>query len=247
MFASGPISSGPRPWLLPHPIPHLIVTPPSPSPEDAGPTFLLERARRGGRRSQRPPSPELLHSTWTTRSPFSSYGHHPASPRRRVSLRPSRDPYAPYVPPPTSSTVTLLAAVLLPWFCAVSESLPPAGEGEAKRRRRRHRTTASPLALIILLFGGTLVLSAGLHAYTYSSEIDFELVDPGTGGGIFVRSNNLNPTTKARKGDVGLYLPPKASSQGWRKSGVRKQPAVAAASPREQGAAGFDVHVWDLL
>jgi hypothetical protein len=96
--------------------------------------------------------------------------------------------------------------------------------GEKRRRRRQ-----SPVAFLVLLFGGTLVVSAALHACAYTAETEFEIVDP-----LLQREPAL---------DAGLH-PPKA---GWaRHAHVRAAAAAAVASPRERGAA-LDVHVWDLL
>ncbi|CAK9782398.1 hypothetical protein CC85DRAFT_288800 [Cutaneotrichosporon oleaginosum] len=204
---------GPRPELLPHPIPLLYVSPPD---DDSPPTYLLERARRGTRLpSRRPPSPNFLHVAWAPRPP-------PAL------LPPKRDPYAPYIPEQTApSTSAILVAVLLPWlgaalaFMRADEPLLPS------LRMKRRRGRQSPLAFLVLLFGGTLVVSATLHACAYNAESDFEIVDPLL----------LNEPTI----DAGLR-PPK---MGWVRH-MHPREASAVASPRDRGTA-LELHVWDLL
>lgn len=244
-FPSTPQPRGPRPELLPHPIPALFVTPPE---GDAGPTFLLARARAGVRLNRRPPSPALLSTSWspTPRVVYDGFGFgfvpHPSPrrrnlppPPRRKAVGGERDPYAPYVPPP--STAELLAAVLAPILSAFSYNNLNASLLPSSTDKRRRRQTLNPLALILLLLGGTLMLSAALHAFAFSTEMELE---PARTLGVGA----------VRKPDVGLFLPASARIAGMDKGAGRgvwgEQVPAAVVSPRERGR-GFDLHVWDLL
>ncbi|BEJ17935.1 hypothetical protein CspHIS471_0702120 [Cutaneotrichosporon sp. HIS471] len=210
-------SRGPNPDLLPNPIPLLYISP----PEDRSiPTFYLDRARRGLRIPVRGvPSQSLLHVGW--------------KPRPTLSFH--KDPYAPYIPQipePTTTPVDVMVILLTSIVTLLSWELPGPLLPSSGEKRRRHRRYP-PIAFLVLLFGGTLVMSATLHASAYAADTEFEVVDP-----LLLRVPAV---------DAGLY-PPKA---GWIRQVDARSFETAAESERarkmesEHGIA--DAHLWDLL
>lgn len=201
---------GPHPELLPNPIPVVYIT----APDDGlPPTFLIECARRGLRSPWRGPrSPSLLNVDWKPRPTHSSKAN---------------DGYAHYIPPAARASASFYPSLTTSLFA------PPCGfrgepllpwSGWKLRRRRRF----PPLAFLVLLFGGTLFISAVIHAREYAADSAFDIADP-----LLRRT----PTAEA-----GLYPPP----AGW----VRQAPAhdVAAAVKRPLERSGpVKVYPWDLI
>ncbi|BEI86898.1 hypothetical protein CcaverHIS002_0702440 [Cutaneotrichosporon cavernicola] len=215
---------GPNPDLLPNPIPLLYITPPG---DRSVPTFYLDRARRGlrlpvgGVRS-----PSLLHLGW--------------KPRPTLSLQ--KDPYAPYIPEtlePSTRPLDIIA-MLLTWIVTLlSWELPqpllPSGE-----KRRRHRRYP-PIAFLVLLFGGTLIISATLHASAYAADTDFEIVDPllhrvpAVDAGLYPPKTGWIRHVEARSFETAIEGEGEGDGESERGRKMESEHVVA------------DAHLWDLL